>query len=201
MFSEWGLAVRGSDRDPEMVRVARRNARDAGDRKVKFRVCDYLDAQKAYGEKFDAVVCIGNSLAAAADRRTVRLALGRFVRMARPGGLVIVHVLNFYRFIDCGERFQSPKVVRGDGRTSVYIKFFDVEGPRVQLNLVEVSWDGPKVEQRVGGGSLLPLYKEDFVRALGGMKRVKARVYGDYGFRGFRKRSSLDLIVVGRVSG
>ena len=51
-------------------------------------------------EPFDAVLCVGNSLALAADAAAVRRALGHMLAAVRPGGAMVVHLLNLWRLPD-----------------------------------------------------------------------------------------------------
>ena len=49
---------------------------------------------------FDAAICAGNSLALAADRPMVQRTIERMLAAVRPGGIVLVHVLNLWRLPD-----------------------------------------------------------------------------------------------------
>ena len=51
-------------------------------------------------EPFDAAVCVGNSLALAADREILQQALGQMLAAVRAGGVVLVQVLNLWRLPD-----------------------------------------------------------------------------------------------------
>ena len=49
---------------------------------------------------WDAVVCVGNSLALAPDLATVQTAIARMMEALRPGGVLLVQVLNLWRLPD-----------------------------------------------------------------------------------------------------
>ena len=51
-------------------------------------------------EPFDAVVCVGNSLALAPDRATAETAILQMLAALRPGGLLVVQLLNLWRLPD-----------------------------------------------------------------------------------------------------
>ena len=55
----------------------------------------WADLPAATGERFDAVLCVGNSLVHAAGRAAMTEALAGLRRMARPGGYVVVDSRNW----------------------------------------------------------------------------------------------------------
>jgi SAM-dependent methyltransferase len=57
--------------------------------------CRWTDLPAATGERFDVVLCVGNSLVHAADRDAMVEALTGLRRMARPGGYVVVDSRNW----------------------------------------------------------------------------------------------------------
>jgi hypothetical protein len=62
-------------------------------------VCDFQQPIEA-AEPFDAVLCLGNSLALAADAAAAHRALGHMLAMVRPGGALVVHLLNLWHLPD-----------------------------------------------------------------------------------------------------
>ena len=57
--------------------------------------CRWADLPAVTGERFDVVLCVGNSLVHAADRDAMVEALTGLRRMARPGGYVVVDSRNW----------------------------------------------------------------------------------------------------------
>ena len=57
--------------------------------------CSWADLPAAVGERFDVVLCIGNSLVHAAGREAMIAALSGFRQMVRPGGHVVVDSRNW----------------------------------------------------------------------------------------------------------
>jgi SAM-dependent methyltransferase len=57
--------------------------------------CSWADLPTATGERFDVVLCVGNSLVHAADRDAMVQALTGLRRMARPGGHVVIDSRNW----------------------------------------------------------------------------------------------------------
>jgi SAM-dependent methyltransferase len=57
--------------------------------------CRWGDLPWATGERFDVVLCVGNSLVHAADRDSMVQALTGLRRMVRPGGHVVIDSRNW----------------------------------------------------------------------------------------------------------
>jgi len=57
--------------------------------------CRWADLPAATSERFDVVLCVGNSLVHAADRDAMVQALTGLRRMARPGGYVVIDSRNW----------------------------------------------------------------------------------------------------------
>ncbi|MGD0898212.1 MAG: class I SAM-dependent methyltransferase, partial [Thermoguttaceae bacterium] len=97
MFHSWGLRVEGADLSPNMIDRAR--AAFGQSDGLRWTVRGF-DEPAGPPDSFDAALCVGNSLALAPDAATARRALGRMFEAVRPGGLVVVQVLNFWRLED-----------------------------------------------------------------------------------------------------
>ena len=121
-----GLAARGytvdaSDLSPEMVARTRRARSDTR----RCRAWEDLEP----GPRYDAVFCVGNSLAHAADRRR---ALAAMAATLNPGGTVIVTSRNWERERALGSRLEIADrlTVRG-GRSALVSYAWHWEEPLV----------------------------------------------------------------------
>src|SRR5262249_45070657 len=89
--------------------------------------CSWADLPAATGERFDAVLCVGNSLVHAAGRDAMVQALTGLRRMARPGGYVVVDSRNWEklhaerRIVEVADR-----VVTREGRRCVVLYAWEV---------------------------------------------------------------------------
>ena len=93
MFHSWGLEVHGLDISPAMIRRAR--AAFGEPPGLRWAVQGF-DQPAGEPGALDAVVCLGNSLSLAPDRAAALRALGAMFDAVRPGGVVVVHVLNLW---------------------------------------------------------------------------------------------------------
>jgi SAM-dependent methyltransferase len=109
-----GFAVSASDASPEMVARTRALGVDA-------RVCRWEDLS---GGPYDAVLCVGNSLAHAPDRRA---ALSGMARVLAPGGALAVTSRNWERERAAGSRLEvDDRLVERDGRRALVIRAWTV---------------------------------------------------------------------------
>jgi SAM-dependent methyltransferase len=121
-----GLALRGfeveaSDASPAMVERTRALAA-AQDVDLSARACLWEDLERQGFAPFDAVLCVGNSLAHAPGREARRTALRAMAGVMRPGGLLALTARNFEQMRR--ERFglqAHDRVVERDGRRGVVV--------------------------------------------------------------------------------
>jgi 2-polyprenyl-3-methyl-5-hydroxy-6-metoxy-1,4-benzoquinol methylase len=123
-FSQRGFTAGGADASQAMIECARKNAAESGV-SVAFEVADFSNLEKIPG-RFDALLCLGNSLPHLLSEPALREALRQMRGKIKPGGLIIIHNLNYdlrwkkrprffaaegsaemlvWRFADYGEKF------------------------------------------------------------------------------------------------
>ncbi|MCC6123716.1 MAG: class I SAM-dependent methyltransferase [Pirellulales bacterium] len=113
MFHDWGLQVEGADLSPAMIARARANFGE--DERLRWVVRGFEQPIQFDGENkksFDAALCVGNSLALAPNVETVRRAIRQMFAAVRPGGIVVVHVLNLWLLPDGPCIWQKCKKIK-----------------------------------------------------------------------------------------
>jgi len=113
-FHSWGLEVEAADLNASMIAHARaRFGRPAGLRWVVRGFDQPIDAARP----FDVALCVGNSLSLSPDADVVRRTLGQMLEALRPGGGLVLHVLNLAPLPDGPARWQKATrlmLPRGD---------------------------------------------------------------------------------------
>ena len=88
---------------------------------------NWADLPAATGERFDVVLCIGNSLVHAAGREAMVEALTGLRRMARPGGYVVIDSRNWEK-LHAERRIvqMADRVVRRAGRRCLVFYVWEI---------------------------------------------------------------------------
>ncbi len=130
-----GLALRGfdtfaSDASPAMIQRTRALAVHHGV-DVRARVCAWEALPP--GPDFDAVLCVGNSLAHAADRRA---ALTAMAGVLRPGGTLVLTSRNWERELAAGSRLEvDDRLTVRDGRRGLITRAWTIAEDVVTLDV------------------------------------------------------------------
>ena len=194
MFHSWQLQVDAADISKNMIDRARHSfgAPDGLNWSVRS-----FDQPIPTDEPFDAVTCLGNSLALAGDHTLAERAVQNMFDAVRPGGLVVLHVLNVCRLPDGPCQWQ--KCVRADlpQGDSLITKGVQRVDDRAFVHLVVAPLDAPS-EFRSESVPFLPLESEDLINLARTAGATQIEQYGNQKRAPFKRESSTDLIVVTR---
>jgi SAM-dependent methyltransferase len=201
MLHEWGSEAEGADLSSEMVAHSR--AKYGENDRLRWVVRGFdepIDLFRGGNEKrpFDAAICMGNSLALAPDEAVVRRAMRCMFDAVRPGGLVMVHVLNLWRLIDGPCLWQKSKKISkptvNGSREMLVLKGVHRCGSRGYVDFLVVSTDGELLQREsVPFLGLEANSLEECARSAGA-KQV--HIFGDYQQNPYVREKSVDLIMV-----
>jgi glycine/sarcosine N-methyltransferase len=191
MFASWGLVVTGVDPDPRMLASAREHAVASG-QDVRFVEAGFGGLAALGLGPVDAVTCTGNALPHVAGVGGLRDALADFAAVLRPGGELVLHLLNHDRLL--ASRVHSiPPVVREDENgTRVFLRVMDYEEGGIRFDFVTLSrpadaWDSGapwEVSSRRSVHTALP------TRLLAA--ELEAAGFGDVAFFGDHEAKAFD---------
>jgi SAM-dependent methyltransferase len=142
MWAKWGLDVVGVDPDPSMLaqaEVNRAQARaevEAAGGSVMFVSAGFGGLAHLGLEPFDAVTCTGNALPHVKGVDGLREALLDFAAVLRPGGLIVLHLLNHDRLIAGNIRSIAPVVRDRTDGTHVFLRVMDYEPGAILFDFV-----------------------------------------------------------------
>jgi SAM-dependent methyltransferase len=191
MFHSWGLEVEAADISPRMIdRAKALFGQPAGLRWV----VRGFDAPPDAAEPFDAVVCVGNSLALAADMKAAGRAVKNMLAAVRPGGLVIVHVLNLWRLPDGPCAWQKCVPARWQDRDVLILKGVRRCGRRGAVELVVADPRGGLLHSE--SVALLGIEAKHLERWARGAKAARVRIVGDYQQSPYDPGTSVDLTMI-----
>lgn len=136
MFATWGLSVDAVDPDDSMLVQAEANIAEAAELVAEAGGAVRL-VRGGFGElaerglgPSDALVCTGNALPHVADIAGLRVALADFSAVVRPGGVVVLHLLNHGRLLANRPRTIPPVVRETPQGTLVFLRVLDYPDDR-----------------------------------------------------------------------
>ncbi len=196
MFHGWGLRVEGADLSEGMIRRARASF---GEPERLRWVVRGFDQPVATAEPFDAVVCVGNSLALAPEMATVRQALGQMLGAVRRRGIVVVQVLNLWHLADGPCLWQKCRRAALPQGEMLILKGVRRCGTRgyVDLVLVESPGGGLAHCESVPFLGLEPADLEQAARDAGA---ASVDFFGGYRDQPYDRQESVDLVMLASKS-
>lgn len=152
ILAKIGIKVLGFDASEEMLEIARANALREGV-EPPF-ACEYFESiPEEWWGRYDAVFCLANSLVGAETPERLLLAIKSFSRALKPGGRVIIQLLNIDYF-----RRHDRRIIKVSGAENyTFVRFFDFDEQVTRLNVVAVEHNMGKVEHRFISQRILPI--------------------------------------------
>jgi glycine/sarcosine N-methyltransferase len=208
----WGYDVVGTDLSPVMIQLARQKAAETG-RTASFAVAGLADlpTQLADSARFDAVLCLGNSLPHVLTQEALIAALRGMAGVLRPGGLFITQNLNYDLRWVRQPRFFAAQGGLLDGQEVLVWRFADYDAAqgRIGFNIALFRKPaGVMSEAPVNWGVEVhttpqrPLFQADLLAALGDAGFAAPQSYGGMAWPAppFDIGASGDLIVIAQRS-
>jgi SAM-dependent methyltransferase len=198
-LAERGYRVVGTDISPAMIKLARAKAGAVNN--VSFHILP-LGALARRFPPFDVALCLGNSLPHLLTEADLLRVLGDLAASLRPGGLLVLHNLNYDRrwqlrprwfAVDSGQ-FQDRQVL-----VWRFADYLDTPEPRINFHIAvfQQSNDGTWTVE-VNTTPQRPVFQADLARLLPAVGLTDIVSYGDLTGAPFIKHASSDLVVVAR---
>ncbi len=194
LLSQLGVNVTAVDISSRMVSSLRRHALRLG-LEVEAHVSSFGDIQGAVDGSFDAVFCLGNSLAHAASREDLLRSLRAFAAVLRPSGILFIQNLNYDRILAQQEKVQSTK----EAGEKTFVRFYDYDKKGVTFNILTLDRTNERAGQRHKAIRLLPLLKSDLTAALEEARYTDIQTYGGISMAHFDPKTSRDLVILARL--
>ena len=192
-MADRGLSVVGADISAGMLDQARRAAEESG-ADLQWVQAPMQELAGQLDERYDAVLCMGNSLPHLLDDADLDAAMGSFAAMLRPGGTLALHLLNYARIVSEKERIVG---VTRHGKTE-YVRFYDFLPGRVRFNILEIEWEDQACQNQLSSTELRPYFLEDLTAALTRHGLAGIEAFGDLVFTPFNALQSGTLLIVAR---
>ena len=189
MFEKMGLSAVGSDLSPAMIEKAELNAKHYGV-KATFRIADFRFLSKTFNEKFDAIICVGNSLPHLLNDADLTLALNEMYKLLDDGGPLVIQQRNYDMLVEQKKRFFPMSIREGE----VFFYVLDYFPNKVIFNVVNLEIETKKFN--VFSSEYNPLKKSHLeeLTTKSGFRNIE--FFGDYRFSEFDIKKDEYLILV-----
>lgn len=192
LFHSWGMQVEAADVSAKMIQRAREHFGEPNGLNWAVRS---FDEPIPCDTPFDAVTCLGNSLALAGDRTIAKQAVKCMLDATRPGGLVVLHILNVWRLPNGPCQWQKClRAVLPEGE-SLITKGVQRVGDRAFVHLIVTPLEAPN-EFRNESVPFLALEADDLAEFAQAAGATNLQFFGNQKSKPYDRQSSTDLIVV-----
>ncbi len=196
-LSKAGYKVSAADFSAEMISTARRNA-DQANAEIEIKHAGFGEFHHIFHKnKFDVVLCLGNSLPHVLNEDDLAQALNDFREIAKPDGKLIIQNRNFDKIMLKNDRWMSPQTYKDEADTNIFIRFydFDANGLLTFNLIVLVSEDGENFKQQVISTRLWPMKKDTLVNYLQDSGFSEIRLFGDLSGAKYEVGESENLVI------
>jgi glycine/sarcosine N-methyltransferase len=188
-----GVTVIGADISGAMLDRARANARRY-QADIQFVQAGMEEMAGVMDHPVDAVFSLGNSIPHLLTDDALKRALSSFHDLVRPGGVVVIQLLNYHRVLTRRERIVG---VTRSGETE-FIRFYDFGDRTIRFNIMTIEWREGKPRTRLMETELAPYRRDELVTVFGeaGFRHVQS--FGDMTFGVYHAEESSNLVLVGQ---
>jgi SAM-dependent methyltransferase len=194
LLARLGVAVTAVDASEEMLRAAAHHA-DAMRLPVTLRRIDLFRDTDSILERFDAAFCMGNTIAHAGSVDEAQKAIGGLLALLRPGGILVVQLLNFERILKDCPRIINRKTV-GD---ATYVRYYSYDKDTIVFKILTMRRTGARVVRTLITTRLCPLRRKDLAEAFVS-SGLTPLMYGGIDFSPFNAAHSKDILVICQLS-
>jgi SAM-dependent methyltransferase len=194
MFHSWGLETEGADLSPAMILRARASFGEPPG--LRWGVRGFDEPIPSPGS-WDAVVCVGNSLALAPSLVIVQQAVTRMIEALRTGGILLVQVLNLWRLPDGPGVWQKCTRTRLPQGDVLIVKGVHRCGRRGYVELLVADpHGGPLLAHE--SPQFLGLDEAELGAWMHEAGAAEVEYFGGYAGQSFDSGTSIDLVMVAR---
>lgn len=185
-----GVAVTAVDISQKMLQQLSTHAQEQK-LKIKIIKADFLALPNKVHQKFDAVFCMGNSLAHAKTQRELKKILSNFYKLLNHNGVLFIQILNYDRIISRGEIIQSIKESGG----KIFIRFYGFGEEYIDFNLLTIERKGGILQYSIQTTVLRPIRQKEIIGLLRDVGFRKIESFDGLNGNKFSKSASRDLFI------
>ena len=180
LLAKLGGVVMGSDKSKAMLAEARSQFDSMG-LSVPLIKCEWKELPAKISERFDLVMCTGNSISHCLDRTEMNLSIKGMAEMLKKEGSLVVAVRNWERIVKENPRFWvlESRLQKNKRLTPIYVWNLNGMSERATIELLFVVDDGGETSFETHTISLRPFPREELVEAFRAANLVEIQVISE----------------------
>ena len=200
-LAKLGIEASGSDISEQMIARAQENADRMG-AQVSFYVAGFGQLAQRVAIKYDAILCLGNSLPHLLSENALRDALEDWHASLAANGILILQMRNLERVLKERQRFMPPQIMADEQGEWVFERFYDwLLNSLIRFNMLR--WRRPpgqgwQLEE--AATDLRAWIHQELETHLENMGLPIVQTYGDLAGTKYVSDSSNDVVIVARKS-
>lgn len=184
-----GMDVTAFDISKGMIKEAKKNSSNRG-LNINFIKSGIDKIPINFSEKFDLALSLGNTLANL-DHRALNAAIKKIFMILKPGGKVVIQILNFMLIKEKNKRI--VKITEVNNNT--IIRFYDIFKEKFNFNILRFNNINPS-DYSLNTSSIYPYDANTIKNILQKSGLTNIKYYGDLKLNKFEKNSSGDLVII-----
>ncbi len=199
-LAQHGYQAAGADISQGMIEKARSNSKSAGV-EARFEIAGFGGLAQVFGSnRFDAVLCLGNSLPHILSRDALDHALADFASCLKPDGMLLIQNRNFDAVVAKHERWMEPQAHTEGQVEWIFQRFYDFEADGLlTFNMVTLKRDGKGTwSQEVVTSRLRPILKDELLSSLAVADFTDLASFGSMAGTPFDPETSPNLVMLAK---
>jgi len=191
LLGQLGAHMTALDASKRMLDRVRAHAKDLH-LKIDVIESNFQNVTHKLNKKFDAVLCMGNSLPHLLTYKELVQSLKNFSAALNPDGILFLQLLNYDRILANRERVQSVKEAGG----VTFIRFYEFHKDFVIFNILRLKKEDERLIHTLDSIKLHPIVKAELTNALQEAGFNDLRFHGSIALDDFHEQTSKDLVVL-----
>jgi ubiquinone/menaquinone biosynthesis C-methylase UbiE len=200
-LAQHGFECSGADLSRKMVEIAQTNARTEN-LEIDFKKAGFGQLSSVFSnQKFDSLLCLGNSLPHVLDEAAMLRTLADFKSVLNSGAKIIIQNRNFDNVKKTRNRWMQPETHREGQNTWIFVRFYDFDPDGILTFNIMILTDqqGGEFQQRVISTRLWPFTQVHLVDWLDKTGFENICLFGDLQGSPFNIETSSNLVVTARA--
>ncbi len=188
-----GYRITAVDIEDEMIRKVKEKA-DIEKVNIEAIVCSMTELEEKLIQEYNVLFCIGNSIVHLGSVEEIENALGQMYKLLKPGGVLIVQIMNYDRIMRLGLK-ELPPIINHEVGVE-FIREYDYKPGKnsIAFNTTLVVKDGDITRTLKNTVELLPLMSDELIKLFEKAGFKKCETYGDFKYSTYNEDSYMFVI-------